>query len=61
MYDKRGGSQEQVKEVMDMAEVKGELMGDVNKIVPECKRLSTSKVLTNILKHSPYAKSSFHE
>ncbi|KAE9967751.1 hypothetical protein BLS_006189 [Venturia inaequalis] len=35
VYDKRGGSQEQVKEVMDMAEVKGELMGDVNKIVPE--------------------------
>lgn len=36
VYDKRVVSQEQVMEVMDMAEVKGELMGDVNKIVPEC-------------------------
>lgn len=43
VYEKRGVSEEQVVEVMDMAEVKGELMGDVNKIVPECMDQVSSK------------------
>lgn len=52
VYEKRNVSQEQVMEVMDtgMAEVKGELMGDVNQIVPECMDQVSSKIrvlLTN--------------
>ncbi|TID12759.1 hypothetical protein E6O75_ATG10252 [Venturia nashicola] len=35
VYDRRGVSQDQAMEVMDTAKAKGELMGDVNKIVPE--------------------------
>lgn len=43
-YVKRGLSEDQAMEVMTMAEIKGELMGDVNKIVPECRPLPTRQV-----------------